>query len=370
MMGSGRREKLPVIILTGFLGSGKTTLLNRVLTRPEFLATAVIVNEFGEVGIDHLLVETSNEQMIEMNNGCICCTIRGDLADKLGSLAMWIDVGRIPPVERVIVETTGLADPAPIMHTLMTSDSLLERYRLDRVVTMVDAIAGLDSLARFPEAVKQTAVADELVISKHDLVERLSSPEHFGDLMRELRRLNSRARVHEADHGDIGLQLLRGPSGGEVDAIIGDFPAWLHAAESECHAEHCADPGHDHYHGSRHRGIASFVVRFGAIPDMEDFNRFLQDLLIEFGSQFLRLKGIVAVAERPDAPAVIHGVQHVLFPATWLRGWPDGEHSSKLVFIVDDLDPKIVRRRFDGHFASAAALAGLSPPGDTAHAFS
>ena len=136
------KPKIPVVIITGFLGSGKTTLLNHLVRQPHMKMTAIIINEFGEIGIDHLLVETSSEEMIEINNGCICCTVRGDLQDKLGSLSMWLDAGRIPPVERVIVETTGLADPAPIMHTLMTDEHLLNRYRLGGVVTLVDAIAG------------------------------------------------------------------------------------------------------------------------------------------------------------------------------------------------------------------------------------
>src|SRR3990172_129610 len=183
-MSGERGQKLPVTILTGFLGSGKTTVLNHVVTKPEWKSTAVIINEFGEVGIDHMLVEISTEQMIELNNGCICCTIRGDLADKLGSLAMWIDMGRMPPVERVIVETTGLADPVPIMHTLMTDANLLDRFRLDRVVAVVDAIAGMASLERFPEAVKQIAVADDLILSKRDLVEELSDRQSYETLRR------------------------------------------------------------------------------------------------------------------------------------------------------------------------------------------
>ena len=169
------KPKIPVVIITGFLGSGKTTLLNHLVRQPHMKMTAIIINEFGEIGIDHLLVETSTEEMIEINNGCICCTVRGDLQDKLGSLSMWLDAGRIPPVERVIVETTGLADPAPIMHTLMTDEHLLNRYRLGGVVTMVDAIAGSSSIRQFPEAVKQIAIADQLIYSKRDLVESLSS---------------------------------------------------------------------------------------------------------------------------------------------------------------------------------------------------
>ena len=210
-------SKLPVVIITGFLGSGKTTLLNYLVKQPDLKSTAVIINEFGEIGIDHLLVETSSEQMIEINNGCICCTIRGDLQDKLGSLAMWLDIGRVPPVERVIVETTGLADPAPIMHTLMTDDHLLSRYRLSGVVTVVDAIAGASTISRFPEAMKQIAIADQLILSKKDLVEEHSEWDSYRELRKQVQQINPRAVVHEVTNGVIDSIAFIGQEKDEND---------------------------------------------------------------------------------------------------------------------------------------------------------
>lgn len=352
-MANHRDRKIPVIIITGFLGSGKTTILNHIVRRPDMRATAVIINEFGEIGIDHLLVETSEEQMIEINNGCICCTIRGDLADKLGSLAMWLDTGRVPPVERVIVETTGLADPAPIMHTLMTDETLLDRYRFDSVITVVDAIAGGASLARFSEAVKQVAIADRLILTKGDLVARHSSPAAEAALRARLAELNPRATLHEAVDGRIDAALLQGAAGDDAQATFRDFSEWLSAAE--CDKDHdCHD--HDHASHAHQRpqdadGITSFVIRIGKAVDGTRFNDFLQTLVIEFGEKLLRLKGILNVQARPDAPAVIHGVQHVLFPVSWLDRWPDATRDSRLVFITQGLDRQTIQQRFDAAFA-------------------
>ncbi|MCB2127273.1 MAG: GTP-binding protein [Rhodobacteraceae bacterium] len=351
-------KKIPVIIITGFLGSGKTTILNHIVKQPEMKATAVIINEFGEVGIDHMLVETSEEQMIEMNNGCICCTIRGDLADKLGSLAMWLDTGRVPPVERVIVETTGLADPAPIMHTLMTDETLLDRYRLDSVITVVDAIVGGPSLARFSEAVKQVAIADRLILTKGDLVASHSSPSADAALRARLAELNPRATVHDAVNGRIDAALLQGAAGDDAQAAIRDFSDWLSAAECGDDEHRCHDHHHDHHHAAHaHQraqdpdGITSFVIRIGKAVDGTLFNDFLQTLVIEFGERLLRLKGILNVRNRPDAPAVIHGVQHVLFPVSWLDHWPDDARDSRLVFITQGLDRQTIQKRFDAAFA-------------------
>lgn len=346
-----RQTKIPVIIVTGFLGSGKTTILNHIVKQPDMRATAVIINEFGEIGIDHMLVETSEEQMIEINNGCICCTVRGDLADKLGSLAMWLDAGRVPPVERVIVETTGLADPAPIMHTLMTEESLLNRYRLDAVITVVDAIAGGSSLARFPEAVKQVAIADQMILTKSDLVPTHSDRTAEAALRARLAELNPRAAVHEAINGRIDAALLQGAEE-DAQAAFRDFTQWLSAAECGDHEHHDHDhAAHAHQRPQDEGGINSFVIRIGTAVDGAVFNGFLQTLVLEFGEKLLRLKGILNVRDQPDVPAVIHGVQHVLFPVTWLDRWPDHGRESQLVFITEGLDRKEVQARFDSAFA-------------------
>ena len=350
-------ERLPVQIITGFLGSGKTTLLNHLLKQPVGQATAVIINEFGEIGIDHLLVETSTEEMIELNNGCICCTIRGDLADKLGSLAMWLDSGKLPPVEHVVLETTGLADPAPIMHTLMTDPNLLNRYRLHGVVTVVDAIVGSSSLDRHAEARKQVAIADCLMFAKKDLVETHSDWQAYADLKSRVRHINPRAAIHESEHGQIDANIIFSRDKENAENAFADFSTWLEAAgESDSHQDnHSHDHDHDHERQHQHAhgaaGITSFVVEIDQPIESGEFNEFLQQLAIEFGEQILRMKGILHVRDMPDRPAVIHGVQHVFFPITWLENWPDDQRSSKLVFITQDLEPERIRSRFREHLS-------------------
>jgi len=345
------KKKLPISIITGFLGSGKTTVLNYLLKQPELKSTAVIVNEFGEIGIDHLLVETSTEQMVEINNGCICCTIRGDLADKLGSLAMYLDLGRIPPVDRVIVETTGLADPAPIMHTLMTDPDLLDRYELSRVVTLVDSITGLTSLDKYYEAVKQVAMADHLVLSKLDLIETLSNHDAYDILRKRISDINSRALVHEANQGKIPIDILM-PSGsnGKIESL-GNFSEWLRVAEADTNNAGTKIHHHDHGDNESNAGVRTFLVRIKEKINSDKFNEFLQKLAIDYGQYILRMKGILYTEENPCQPAVIHGVQHVFFPVTWLDKWPDEDYMTKLVFITHELEPAVIQEIFRENFS-------------------
>lgn len=349
------KPKIPVTIITGFLGSGKTTLLNHLVKQPHMKMTAIIINEFGEIGIDHLLVETSTEEMIEINNGCICCTVRGDLQDKLGSLSMWLDAGRIPPVERVIVETTGLADPAPIMHTLMTDEHLLNRYRLGGVVTLVDAIAGASSIRQFPEAVKQIAIADQLIFSKKDLVESLSSRDSYLELRDRVQQINPRAGVHEVANGEIDADDLIPDESEATEEAFADLSQWMGSAEGTRHETECTDLPHTHRHTHKHAhphdsdqsGIRTFLIELDEPVDRDAFNEFMQVLALEFGENLLRMKGILNVADNSEQPAVVHGVQHVFFPIRWLDRWPDDDRTSKLVFITQDLEPDVVRARFD-----------------------
>ena len=363
-MNRDAKQKIPVVIITGFLGSGKTTLLNHLVKQPHMKMTAIIINEFGEIGIDHLLVETSSEEMIEINNGCICCTVRGDLQDKLGSLSMWLDAGRIPPVERVIVETTGLADPAPIMHTLMTDEHLLNRYRLGGVVTLVDAIAGLSSIGQFPEAVKQVAIADHLIFSKTDLVESLSCRDSYLQLKERVRQINPRAVVHEVANGAVDVDALITDDTEDTDEVLADFSQWMASVEESRHEADCSDHPHAHTHAHTHShtheakqsGIRTFLIELDEPVDRDRFNEFMQDLALEFGENLLRMKGLLNVEDRPHQPAVVHGVQHVFFPIRWLDRWPSEERTTKLVFITHRLAPDAVRARFDsGSSAEGAA---------------
>ncbi len=344
-MTRNHKPRIPVVIITGFLGSGKTTLLNYIVKQSNMESTAVIINEFGEIGIDHLLVETSSEQIIEMNNGCICCNVRGDLQDKLGSLAMWLDTGRIPPVERVIVETTGLADPAPIMHTLMADQNLLNRYCLSGVATVVDAISGSSSIVRFPEAVKQIAVADQLIFSKNDLVESFSSWDSYRELKGHVERINPRAAIHEVANGEIDPDILIRRQTSETDDVAGEISGWLSSAEEL--RKQTRDHDRPNAHGHDSDQIRTFLIELEQPVNREKFNEFIQALALDFGERLLRMKGILNVEDRSDQPAVVHGVQHVFFPIRWLDEWPTEERTSKLVFITQGLAADAVQARFD-----------------------
>jgi G3E family GTPase len=310
---------IPVCVLTGFLGSGKTTLLGRLLKSPEFARTAVIINEFGEVGLDHDLIETSDESFVTLQTGCLCCTIRGDLVRTLADILRRRDDGTVTPFDRVVIETSGLADPAPILHAVMSDEALAERLVLAGVVTTVDAVHGAQTLARQPESVKQVAVADRLVLTKTDLV--AENPAALAD---RLAALNPSAPVLPAAFGDIDPARL-------FDARIWD-PSKLAALPDEPH----------HHHGAHDRNrhderIACFaLIREEPIPAVA-LTLFLEVLAEHCGADLLRLKGIVAIAESPERPAVIHGVQHMFHAPAFLERWPSDDRRSRLVFIARDV---------------------------------
>jgi G3E family GTPase len=218
-------------------------------------------------------------------------------------------------------------------------------------VTVVDAIIGTSSLDRFSEAVKQVAIADKLILSKRDLVETHSDWKSYAEIQRKIGEINPRVTIHEANHGEIDIEILRCRSESDAETAFADFSEWLDAAERECHQTGCGDPGHRHSHDHGNGGITSFVVRFAKVADSETFSQFLQELAIEFGENLLRIKGIINVADKPDNPAVVHGVQHVFFPVSWLDAWPDDDRSSKLVFITQGLEPRTIENRFAEHFA-------------------
>ena len=311
---------IPVCVLTGFLGSGKTTLLGRLLKSPAFARTAVIINEFGEIGLDHELIETSDESFVTLQTGCLCCTIRGDLVLTLADILRRRDEGTVTPFDRVVIETSGLADPAPILHAVMSDDALAERLALAGVVTTVDAVHGAQTLERQPESVKQVAVADRLVLTKTDLV--AETPPALAD---RLAALNPSAPVLPASFGDIDPARL-------FDARIWDPSGKLEELVEEPH----------HHHGAHERNrhderIACFaLIRDEPIPAVA-LTLFLEVLAEHCGADLLRLKGIVAIAESPDRPAVIHGVQHMFHAPAFLARWPSDDRRSRLVFIARDL---------------------------------
>jgi G3E family GTPase len=317
---------IPVSVITGFLGSGKTTLLRRLLADRGMADTVVLVNEFGEVGLDHLLLRKVDEDIVLLNSGCLCCTVRDDLVETLDELQSERGSGSIPMFNRVVIETTGLADPAPIVHTLMIDPALTPHYRLLGLVATIDATHGGGQMDRHPEAVKQAATADRLVLTKTDLLSGAATA-----LEARLTALNPGARLFRAT-------LSSGPGPQELfDAGFSvaekrqEVQQWLreesYSARNQYH--HDAVERHD----SR---IGSFCLTIDEPIEWELFVEWLKLLLASRGDQILRLKGLLNIAGRP-LPVIIHGVQHVFYPPTEHATWPDGDRSSKIVFITSDL---------------------------------
>ena len=333
------RHQVPVTVLTGFLGSGKTTLLNHLLHRPEMGETAVIVNEFGDVGLDHTLVESAREDAVLLNSGCLCCTVRGDLVKTLQQLSTRRIRGEVPEFRRLIVETTGLADPAPILHTLMNDQMVQRDYRLDGVVACVDAAAGSATLDSQQESVKQAAVADRLVLTKTDLADA----DRLAALEARLTALNPAAPQIQVAHGEVDPDRLFGAGLYDPETKTADVRRWLAA---EAYGERDRNHAHDHDHGhdpNRHGDrIHAFTLTWDRPVDWERFANWVEMLVTTYGQHLLRLKGLLNV-EGEDRPVVVHGVQHVFHPPAALPQWPDdGDRRTQLVFIVRDLERKAV----------------------------
>lgn len=317
----------PVLVLTGFLGSGKTTLLNRLLRHPALGDAAVLVNEFGEVGIDHQLVETVDESTVLLSSGCLCCTIRDDLKQAVLEIHDKRARGIVPPFGRVIVETTGLADPAPVLATFMNDVSLRHHYRLATVVATVDAVNGRAHLDRQEESVKQAAVADRLVLTKTDIAD----PAEAGVLRSRLTRINPSAEILVAGHGAVEVEPLLRADVYDPAAKGREVLRWIEAE--------VARPAARHGHASnRHdANIHSFCLVHDEPVDWTAFGIWLTLLLHTHGGEVLRVKGLLNVAGT-DTPVVINGVQHVVHPPVHLDAWPDADRRSRVVFIVRGLE--------------------------------
>lgn len=333
---------IPVSIITGFLGSGKTTLVNRLLKRPEMNRVAVIVNELGEIGVDNELVETSSEQMMLLNNGCLCCVLRGDLQETMRDLFIKRRNGEIIDFDRVVIETTGLADPAPVMQTLITDSLLLEQYRLDCVVTVVDAVNAPGQLVQFTEPVKQVALADRLVISKSDL----AGEKQVAELTARLKELNPKAPIKVAINGEVELSFLVGVGLSRTKARLEDVERWL-GAEDDHHGDgSLAASSRGDTHAHRHdETVQSFVLRFDKPMPWETFTQCMEVLTALRGPDLLRVKGLVNV-EGKNGPMVVQGVQHLFHPPLELAAWPGPDHGTRLVFITRAIPRQIVADLF------------------------
>jgi G3E family GTPase len=310
---------IPVSVITGFLGSGKTTLLARLLRDPGMARTAVIINEFGAVGLDHELVEKSDESLIELSNGCLCCNVRSDLILTLNDLAVRRAAGSVPRFERVVIETSGLADPAPILHALMTDRAVNETYSLDGVITTVDAVTGVHSLDNHDESIRQAAVADRLVLTKTD-----APGHHAAELRARLAEINPGASVLEAAAGNIAPAALFACN--DAGTI-----RWLAHASTHAHT----------------RGVTSFAIVREEPLHAVTLSLLLETLAENCGTDLLRVKGLVNVVEEPARPAVIHGVQHVYHSPAWLARWPSADRRTRVVFIGRNIRESWVRRLID-----------------------
>ncbi|MBU0738935.1 MAG: GTP-binding protein [Alphaproteobacteria bacterium] len=361
------QSRIPVSILTGFLGAGKSTLLNRLLKDPAMKDAAVIINEFGEVGIDHLLVETSNDAVVELADGCLCCTVRGELVDTLAELIDGMQTGKVKPLSRVVIETTGLADPAPVMQSVMGHPSIAQHFDLDGVVTVVDAVNGLSTIDTFPEAYKQVAVADRLILTKKTLADEAA----VSAITQRLRSLNPRAPITDGDADDAGSAAMLINGLYDASTKIADVDRWLKdemaAAGDHHHHDHHHDHdhhshshghGHHHHHDVNRHGasIRSYSILHDEPIDPMAINMFIDLLRSTHGEKLLRMKAIVALTDRPDKPLVLHGVQSIFHPPVRLPAWPEGsDRKTRLVLITRDLSESYVRDLF-GAFTGKVAI--------------
>jgi len=323
---------LPVSVITGFLGSGKTTLLNALIAHAAMGETAVLINEFGEVGLDHLLVRKIDESIILLNSGCLCCSVRGDMITALRDLFLKRVKGEVPPFARAVIETTGLADPAPIIHTLMSDPLLGARYRLDGVIATIDAVHGEGQIDAHPEAVKQAAMADRVVLTKCDL----AGVDAIGRLEARLRRLNPAAPILRADRGDVPPAALFPAGLYDPATKTADVTGWLRA-EAYDEVAHGHDHGHHGADVNRHdERIRAFCLTFDAPLEWDRVVRWMEVLQSTRGESLLRVKGILDVAGE-GRPVAIHGVQHIFHPPAALPAWPSADRRSRVVFITRDL---------------------------------
>jgi G3E family GTPase len=367
--------RTPVTVLTGFLGSGKTTLLNRALAHPAMARTAVVINEFGEVGLDHALAAASDDTIMVLENGCLCCTVFGDLIGTLNRLYHAREAGEILPFNHVVIETSGLADPTPVLQAFLSEPTLEGLYRVGAVVATVDAVNGPGTLDEHEESVHQAALADHILITKLDLMAPEAAAERLASLSARLRRLNPVATISRIDDPALDPVELLSRAGADPTKGAEDVRAWLNTeayarAQHEHHDhEHDHDHDHEHHHHPHDEAIASYsLIREEPVP-RQALELLLSQIEKNLGPSLLRVKGLVHVAEDPEHPAVIQGAQHLLHNAVWLERWPDEDRRTRIVFITknmpaQDLEELVtLLERVASRTAAARARAQQPPPG-------
>ena len=322
------QTRIPVTLVTGFLGSGKTTMINAALKAPELAHTVVVVNEFGEVGLDHTLVANSNDAVIVLENGCLCCTVRSDLVTTLNELYQARLAGRIAPFDNVVIETSGLAEPGPVLQAFLSEPTLDGLFRVASVVTLVDAVNWAGTRANYDEAVRQVALADQIRVTKLDMVEAASVDRQ--SLMAELRRLNPAAEIIDMDWSTASIAALLMSEGFDAANGRSNPLPWL--SLSRYQAEEIL-PEHDF----RGREIESFVFVREQPVSRAELQFLLDGISQNLGQGLLRVKGLVNVIEEPKRPAVIQGAQHLLHTMTWLDQWPDEDERTRVVFITQGI---------------------------------
>jgi G3E family GTPase len=341
------KSRIPVTLVTGFLGSGKTTLINAALRSKELAKTVVVVNEFGEVGLDHQLFASSSDAVVVLENGCLCCTIRSDLVGTLNSLYHARQAGEVPTFDNVVIETSGLAEPGPVLQAFLSEPTLDGLYRVASVLTLVDAVNWAGTSEAHDESVRQVALADQIRITKLDMV--TGDRQNASSRIRlELRRINPSAIIDEVDWSPATIAKLLSSRGFDATDPQSDPRPWLDFQahqDAGRHHDECSDDHHEHDHNGGHphgfhlegRGIENFVLT-RETPLTRDEAQFLLDGIGQnLGAGLLRVKGLVNIAEEPGRPAVIQGAQHLLHTMTWLDRWPDGDHRSRIIFITQGI---------------------------------
>jgi G3E family GTPase len=341
------KGRIPVTLVTGFLGSGKTTFINAALRSPDLARTVVVVNEFGEVGLDHKLFASSSDAVVVLENGCLCCTVRSDLVGTLNDLYRARQAGEIPVFDNVVIETSGLAEPGPVLQAFLSEPTLDGLYRVASVVTLVDAVNWAGTSRTHDESVRQVALADQIRITKLDLASDRGNG--ASRLLLDLRRINPSAGISEVDWSSPAIARLLTSPGFDTADHDADPRAWLNVkAYDETAHDHdhdACEPGHDHAYGDHShghdfasRGVENFVLT-RELPLTRDELQFLLDGIGQnLGAGLLRVKGLVNVAEEPGRPAVIQGAQHLLHTMTWLDRWPDDDQRTRIVFITQGIE--------------------------------